>query len=42
MRIEARRQKELDEGVESGPLKRVFDSFCQSCQTSSCEEQEFA
>ena len=62
MRIEARRQKELDEGVEpevvldsfldqvkveeqqqSGLLKRVpFDSFCQSCQTSSCEGQEIA
>ena len=31
MRIEARRQKELDEG-----------SFCQSCQTSSCEGKEIA
>ena len=48
MRNEARRQKELDEGVEP---EVVLDSFLnqlkveqqqQSCQTSSCEEQEVA
>ena len=61
MRIEARRQKELDEGVEpevvldSFPqpgesraatavwtVEESIDSFCQSCQTSSCEGQEIA
>ena len=51
MRIEARRQKELDEGVEPGETRAAtavwtveesIDSFRQSCQTSSCKGQEVA
>ena len=54
MRIEAHRQKELDEEVEPEVVLDSFlnqvkveqqpqsDSFRQSCQTSSCKGQEVA